>query len=194
MSLRLLRPIDVRSSSSRTRLIPWGRHRLCICLLLRIRPVPIVSGRCGGKAHHHGAPTTRGVVHVEVATDRLDEPAGHGQPQSYTGLVLGIAQPLERSEYQVAILGWYPWTVIHDTEVDPSGHGTGLDPEAGAPTMYQRVVDQVGHGPLEENGIGIDPGEVVGYIRCDRCRPRPQAGHRGVDYVADVGGHVHDLH
>ena len=42
-------------------------------------------------------------------------------------------------------------SVVDDPEVDPSGHRAGLDPDGLARPVQERVVDEVGHDPLDQD-------------------------------------------
>ena len=130
----------------------------------------------------------------KFATDRLDEPSGHGEAQAHAGVVVGIAESLEGSEDQVTILRPDSRSPIDDTDVDSAGDGTGLDPEADATGMDEGVVDEVGHGPFQEDRIGPDPGEVRRHIDGDRLATRTEALDGGVDHVTHIDARVEHVH
>ena len=181
-------------------------------------PAPVASagGRCGivdvgvadvgrapvrGRSHihpgepdHHRAAATRGVLGVQLPAHRLHEAPGHGQAEPDTGPVLRVAQALERPEDPVAILASDARSPVDDPDVHPAGHRPGLHPESHAAAVDEGVVDQVGHGPLQQHRIGEDPGQVVGQLDGDGLSPGPEAGHGGLDHVADLGARAQHLH
>ena len=113
-----------------------------------------------GEADDHGATATRGVLEVELAAHGPDEPPGHGQSQAHARAVLRVSETLEGLEHdQYAVLTPDPRALVDDPDVHTAGHGTGLDTQAAAPGVGQRVVDQVGHRPLDQHRIGVDPGQ-----------------------------------
>ena len=60
------------------------------------------------------------------------------------------------------------------------------------PSVVHGVVDEVGHGPFDEEGVGADGREVRGH-RDDGLLLGGHAGHGGLDELAHVDGPVEDL-
>jgi len=82
-----------------------------------------------GQAHHQGAPTTGGVLEVQLAAHGLDETARDGQAETDPGAVVGVTEALEGEEDQVAVGRSDAGTVVDDPQVDPVGHPPGLHPD-----------------------------------------------------------------
>ena len=121
-------------------------------------------------------------------------PRATASPSPTPTPVSGVPEALERLEHPVAVLGADPRTAVDDPDVHPAGHRTGLDPEPVAPAVDERVVDQIGHSPLEEHRVGADAGERGFDVHGHLSAPGSEAGHGRLDELGDVGALVEDLH
>ena len=76
-----------------------------------------------------------------------------------------VAEPLERLEEPLALLGGDAGAVVDDLELRALGAGERAHLHGcAARAVAQRVVDQVGEHPLEQAGVGRDQRQVLGHV------------------------------
>ena len=67
---------------------------------------------------------------------------------------------MKRFEHPLTLLAGDSGSTIDDPDVDPTSHGdgAGFDADALAPAVAQCVVDEVGQGPFDQEGVGVNGG------------------------------------
>ena len=123
--------------------------------------------------HHHGATAPGGVLEIEVAAHRPDEPPGHGQAQAHPGAVLRIAQALEGLEDRVPVTAGDPRALVDDPRVDmvtfTGSTAVGRDIMAAAGGTLKRLLLELGGKSATVLLDGVDLEEVLPTVLFEGC-------------------------
>ena len=91
------------------------------------------------QAHDHRQPAAGGVLDLDPAAHRLDEPFRDREPESDPVAAAGVAEPLEGEEHPLAFRRRDARPAVDDPHVDAAVHRAGCDPRA---AVLGRVVRQ----------------------------------------------------
>ena len=118
----------------------------------------IDSSTASADSIDHRETAAGGVLDGQLTAHRLDEAPGDREPESDAGPRRRlVAEPLERLEDPVALIGWDAGAAVDHPNVDALGNAAGLDPNRVLGRgPGDRVVDDVRQGTFEERGIGVD--------------------------------------
>ncbi len=84
-------------------------------------------------------------------------PRATASPSPDAAVVRLVAEPLERLEHSVALIGWNARAAVDDPKVDSLADAARIDPHRVLGRgPRDRVVDDVRDGALEERGVGVD--------------------------------------
>ena len=116
-----------------------------------------VAGDGRSERDGHGQAAAGRVVDADLAVHRRHEAVGDGQPEADARIRRAVTEAPEGLEDAGPLRARDARPTVDDPEADPLLDRRGLDAHglvAGRPG--QRVGHDVGHGPLQERGVGLD--------------------------------------
>ncbi len=136
-----------------------------------------MPGRAQGQ--HHGQSPAGGVLGGQRAAHRLGEAARHREAEPDAGAARGVPIALEGLEYAFLRLVRHPGPAVDDADLHPVGQrARGDEDRCAGRAVLDRVLDEVGHRPLQEPGVDGDHGQRLGDVELHAVLGDPAERHR----------------